>query len=86
MASLLDHPKIVPIFDVGKVEGQPFFAMKYISGGNLASRLTTGAIPMREAADLLVKVARAVHYAYQHGVLHRELKPANIFIDISGKP
>ncbi|MGK0190219.1 MAG: WD40 repeat protein/predicted Ser/Thr protein kinase [Verrucomicrobiales bacterium] len=86
LASLLDHPNIVPIFDVGKFEGQPFFAMKYVDGGNLADRLAAGALPMREAADLMVTVAHAVHYAHQRGILHRDLKPANILIDASGKP
>lgn len=86
LASQLDHPNIVPILEVGKFEGQPFFAMKYVRGGNLADRLERGALPKREAADLLVKVARAVHYAHQRGVLHRDLKPANILLDESGEP
>jgi WD40 repeat protein/predicted Ser/Thr protein kinase len=86
LASSLDHPNIVPILDVGKYEGQPYFTMKYVSGGNLAGHLTAGALPPRESAALLVTVARAVHYAHQRGVLHRDLKPANILIDTSGNP
>ncbi len=86
LASQLDHPHIVPILEVGKCEGQPYFTMKFIRGVNLADLLTAGKLPAREAAGLLVKVARAVHYAHQHGVLHLDLKPANILLDEQGEP
>ncbi len=86
LASQLDHPHIVPILEVGKCEGQPYFTMKFIRGGNLADLLTAGKLPVREAAGLLVKIARAVHYAHLHGVLHLDLKPANILIDEQGEP
>lgn len=86
LASQLDHPRIVPILEVGKFEGQPFFAMKLVQGGNLADRLERGPFPQREGVDLLAKVAGAVHHAHQHGVLHLDLKPANILLDKSGEP
>ena len=82
----LDHPNIVPVFEVGQHDGQHFFTMRLIEGQTLAQRLRGGTYPTRAAADLISKVARAVHYAHQHGVLHRDLKPANILLDASGEP
>lgn len=77
----LDHPNIVPIYEVGEFGDQPYFTMKRIDGGSLADRLRGGALPERETARLMVKVCRAVHHAHERGVLHRDLKPANILLD-----
>ncbi len=86
-AAALDHPHIVPVYEVGEEDGQPFFTMKLIRGQSLAERLHDhGPMPARQAAALLVPVARAVHHAHLHGVLHRDLKPGNILIDAAGKP
>src|SRR5262249_31054512 len=83
----LDHPNIVPIYEVGEYQGQPFFSMKLIAGGNLTQQLPRLAAPdLRAGAALLAAVARAVHYAHQRGLLHRDLKPANILIDADGRP
>jgi len=85
-AAQLDHPTIVPIYDVGQNEGRPFFTMKFVSGTTLAERLLEGPLTGREAAELLEPICRAVHYAHQRGVLHRDLKPSNILIDEEGRP
>lgn len=77
----LDHPNIVPIYEVGEFGDQPYFTMKRIDGGSLADRMRGGPLPEREIAQLMVKVCRAVHHAHERGVLHRDLKPANILLD-----
>ncbi|HTH47248.1 MAG TPA: serine/threonine-protein kinase, partial [Candidatus Limnocylindria bacterium] len=85
-AANLDHPNIVPIYDVGQVEGRHFFSMKLIEGRSLAERVRNGARDPVDSARLMQKVAAAIHYAHQRGVLHRDLKPANILVDAQGEP
>jgi WD40 repeat protein/serine/threonine protein kinase len=86
-AAALDHPNIVPIFEVGEHEGQHYFTMAYIEGQSLAQVL---ADPIRRpstpvAAQWVAQLARAVHHAHQRGVLHRDLKPSNILLDDRGQ-
>lgn len=83
-AADLAHPHIVPVFQVGEHEGQPFFTMQYIAGTTLARRLADGPMPGLDAARLLVPVCRAIHSAHDRGILHRDLKPSNILIDAEG--
>jgi serine/threonine-protein kinase len=85
-AARLDHPGIVPVYEVGQTDGRPYFTMKFIRGTTLSQRLTEGPMPPREAAALLAAVARAVDFAHQRGVLHRDLKPSNILLDEEGRP
>jgi serine/threonine protein kinase len=79
-AAHLDHPGIVPIYEVGQYEGQHYFSMGYVDGDSLAERLREGPVQSREAAALLKQVCEAVQYAHEHDVIHRDLKPANILL------
>ena len=85
-AAQLDHPHIVPVYEVGQHEGNTYFSMKYIVGQTLAARLQRGPLDRRSAARLLEKVARAVDYAHRRGILHRDLKPSNILLDEDDEP
>jgi WD40 repeat protein len=82
-AANLDHPHIVPIYEIGEHDGQQYFAMRYIEGTSLTRHPRADA---RTEAGLIVTVARAVHYAHQHGILHRDVKPSNILVDPAGVP
>src|SRR5262249_24948188 len=82
----LDHPNIVPIYEVSEHAGQPFFSMKFIEGGNLAQHLPQLAPDLPTGARLLAALAPAAPYAQQRGLLHRDLKPANILLDAQGQP
>jgi WD40 repeat protein/tRNA A-37 threonylcarbamoyl transferase component Bud32 len=81
-AAHLDHPHIVPIYEVGEHDGQQYYAMRFVEGTALTCRPRAEA---RQEAGLVAAVARAVHYAHQHGILHRDLKPSNILVDAAGE-
>jgi WD40 repeat protein len=85
-AAHLEHPGIVPIFEVGQHGGQHYFSMGYIDGQSLAHRLARGPMPARQAAELIARVSDAIDYAHERGVIHRDLKPANILLDREGNP
>ena len=85
-AANLDHPGIVPIYEVGEYEGQHYFSMGFVEGQSLSQKIANGPLPPRLAAELMVKVSEAIEYAHHHGVIHRDLKPANILLDQAGNP
>jgi hypothetical protein len=85
-AAHLDHPNILPVYEVGEHDGRPFFSMKLATGGTLADRIPNLVADAGATAALVAKLARAVHFAHQRGILHRDLKPANVLLDADGNP
>jgi WD40 repeat protein len=82
----LEHPNIVPVYEVGEREGLLYLSMRLVEGGTLSDRLDQFTADLRAAARLVATVARAIHFVHQHGVLHRDLKPGNILVDSDGQP
>src|SRR5439155_345304 len=85
-AASLEHPCIVPIYEVGERDGQCYFSMKFVESGQLDEVVKREPMPIRRAVELIAKVARTVHYAHEHGILHRDIKPGNILLDQNGEP
>ncbi|MSQ95793.1 MAG: hypothetical protein EXR98_14725 [Gemmataceae bacterium] len=85
-AARLQHPNFVQVFEVGQINGRPFFSMEYVAGGSLAERLTRSPLSTHEAAELVETLATAVHAAHERGIVHRDLKPSNIILTPDGIP
>src|SRR6266481_1079908 len=85
-AAHLEHPGIVPIHEVGERDGSCYFSMKFVEGGQLDEVVRRAPMSIRQGAELIAKVARTVHYAHEHGILHRDIKPGNILLDQKGEP
>jgi serine/threonine protein kinase len=85
-AASLDHSGIVPIYEVGERDGSCYFSMKFVEGGQLDEVAERQPIPIRHAVELIAKLARTVQYAHQHGILHRDIKPGNILLDVNSEP
>ena len=85
-AAQINHPNIVKVFEVGRVEDRVFIASEFVDGRSLAQQLATGEYSIREGAQLVLTLAKALNEAHQVGVIHRDLKPGNILIDKNGQP
>src|SRR5438309_6164704 len=85
-AASLDHPCIVPIYEIGERESSCYFSMKLVEGGQLDEVVRREPMPIRRAAEVMANVARTVHYAHEHGILHRDIKPGNVLLDRNGEP
>jgi len=85
-AAGLDHPRIVPIYEIGERDGACYFSMKCIDGGQLDQVIARNQISIRHAAELIAELARTVQYAHERGILHRDIKPGNILLDTKGEP
>jgi serine/threonine-protein kinase len=82
----LQHPNIVQVFETGEYRGLPFFSLEFVDGGCLSDRLIDQPLPIREAAELVRKLALAMASAHEHGIVHRDLKPANVLMTKDGEP
>src|SRR6476660_9820321 len=85
-AASLDHACIVPIYEVGERDGQCYFSMKFVEGGQLDEVVRHTPVSIGQAVELIANVARTVHYAHEHGILHRDIKPGNILLDAKSEP
>src|SRR6516162_6135868 len=85
-AASLEHPGIVPIYEVGECDGSCYFSMRFVEGGQLDQVIKQKPMLIRQSAELISKVARTVHYAHEHGILHRDIKPGNILLDAKSEP
>ena len=84
--AMLEHPAIVPVYDFGEEDGQPYFVMRYMTGGSLADRMKNGPISIQEAARIITHIAPALDDAHNKGIIHRDLKPGNILYDQFNEP
>ena len=85
-AASLEHPGIVPIHEVRERDGSCYFSMRFVEGGQLDQVIKQKPMLIRQSAELISKVARTVHYAHEHGILHRDIKPGNILLDAKSEP
>jgi serine/threonine-protein kinase len=84
--AMLEHPAIVPVYDFGEEDGQPYFVMRYMTGGSLSDRISQGPIPVEEAARILERLAPGLDEAHAKNIVHRDLKPGNILFDRLNEP
>jgi eukaryotic-like serine/threonine-protein kinase len=85
-AASLNHPFIVPIHEIRERDGCCYFSMNFVDGGQLDEVVKRRGISIRRSAELIAKLARTVHYAHEHGILHRDIKPGNVLLDKGGEP
>src|SRR5690349_10737822 len=82
----LEHSAIVPVYDVGEADGQPYFVMRYMNGGSLSDRIKAGGLTIEDAARILGTIAPGLDEAHSNGIVHRDIKPSNILFDKRGNP
>ncbi|HEY1769588.1 MAG TPA: protein kinase [Chthoniobacterales bacterium] len=85
-AASLEHPRIVPIYEIGERDGTCYFTMQFVEGGQLDELVRREPLPLRRAAEIIASLAHTVHYAHERGILHRDIKPGNILLDAEGEP
>jgi len=85
-AAKLQHPNIVQVFEINEADGKPYFCLEFVDGGSLVKKLGGAPQPVRPAAELVMKLARAMDYAHGRHIVHRDLKPANILLTAEGAP
>ncbi|GAB1471592.1 hypothetical protein MASR2M66_24700 [Chloroflexota bacterium] len=86
MIASLEHPSIVPVYDVGDDDGQPFFVMRFMNGGSLSNIIEKGSVSLQDTARIVEKIAQGLAHAHRKGIIHRDLKPDNILFDETGEP
>ena len=86
LVAALEHPSIVPVYDVGDEDGQPYFVMRYMTGGSLSEWIAKGKFSLQDAARIVEKIAQGLSYAHKKGIIHRDLKPDNILFDENDQP
>ncbi len=86
IVAALEHPSIVPVYDVGEEDGQPYFVMRYMSGGSLMQGIKKGNFSLEDTALIITRIAQGLVYAHKKGIVHRDLKPDNILFDDAGEP
>ncbi|MGZ9165868.1 MAG: serine/threonine-protein kinase, partial [Anaerolineales bacterium] len=82
----IEHPAIVPVYDFGEQDHQPYLVMRYMPGGSLAGKIKEGALTFRDAAQIISQLAPALDAVHSQGITHRDLKPGNILFDGYGNP
>jgi TolB-like protein/Tfp pilus assembly protein PilF/tRNA A-37 threonylcarbamoyl transferase component Bud32 len=85
-AAKLNHPFVVPIHEIGQRKGRCYFSMGLVEGGRLDQIARREPMSPRRATEVIAKLARTIHYAHQHGIVHRDIKPGNILLDTKGEP
>jgi serine/threonine protein kinase len=80
----LQHPRILPVYDYGELEGRPYLVMAYMSGGTIADRIKDGPLPLDEVIRIVEQIAEGLDHAHRKGVIHRDFKPSNVLLDENG--
>src|SRR5512138_913721 len=80
----LQHPRVLPVYDYGQIEGRPYIVMAYMPGGTLSDRIKQGPMPLNEVIKIVSQVAEGLDHAHKKGIIHRDFKPSNVLLDENG--